>query len=114
MEHKPPNTPKKNKTEKSRVKNLTNDERRALLKNGKNIKEMFEPNENVVNITHHSNFRPNFSAERPAENRRAGLVTPPRKTMVPWAAPGKLPGEPPSLPKRFRKTRRASRKVRKN
>jgi len=66
-----------------------------MLRKGKNVKEMFEPNENVENITENEGFIPQATVEVPLAHIRAGLKTPNRPTRQPWGKPGFLPSNAP-------------------
>ena len=88
----------------SRINRMKNAE--SLRKTGRNVGEMFEPNENVevfdfAPIEEHM-ARTNY--ERPVANIRAGMVTPPRqiKNTSALGVSRKVPG----APLKKRKTRR--------
>ena len=88
----------------------------TLRKSGRNIAEMFEPNEHVEVF----DFAPieehiaRTKYERSAANIRAGMVTPPRQ--IKNASALGLPRKAPGAPVKKRKTRRhrATRRTRKN
>lgn len=100
-----PATPKKTMKHYSRVLAMGNKNRENAVREGMNVKYMFEPNENVEVITNNNAFRPNKqAAEVPKHILQSGLSTPPRSTRLPWGKPGNLPSNAP--PRRSRKTRR--------
>jgi hypothetical protein len=115
-----PGVPRKPHPTISRVQHLFNNNRmknaESLRKTGRNVAEMFEPNEHVEvfdfsPIEEHM-IRTNY--ERPNLNRRTGMVTPSRQIKN-TSALG-LPPKVPSAPVKKRKTRRhrANGRTRKN
>jgi len=93
----------------SRVLAMENKNREHALREGKNVKNMFEANENVEVITNNNAFRLNRQpAEVPKQILQSGLSTPPRSTRFPWGKPGNLPSTAP--PRRGRKTLKRNRK----
>jgi len=105
----PLNRPTKPRPSYSRVADLSNNERKKLIRNSTNVKNMFEPNEYVVSLPLNK-FTPNYTPEVSRKNKRPR--TPNRRTVEPWGKPGYLPGEPPKLERmkggRTRKSRRLS------
>ena len=106
----PPNRPRKPRPSYSRVADLSNNEKKKLIRNTTNVQYMFEPNEEVLPVNL-SEFSPNYTPEVPRKNRNRPR-TPNRRTVEPWGKPGYLPDEPPKLERmkggRTRKSRRLS------
>ena len=106
----PPAAPQKHRPTISRVQHLLNRGRmenaEALRKAGRNVAEMFEPNEHVEEF----DFSPveahmaRTNLERSAANVRAGMVTPPRQIQNTSALA--LRRRMPPTPVKKRKTRR--------
>jgi hypothetical protein len=115
-----PNAPKKNQRTISRVQNLYYNNRvnnaEKLQRYGRNVAEMFEPNEHVevVNFTPTEKHMIETNYEHSRESVRAGMSTPPRQ--IKFTGPLALYPKAPNAPVKKRKTRcrRAKRHTRKN
>ena len=73
---------------------MNNRSRKNLLRNSRNVANMFGNNENVEVV----NFNANYTPEAPKNIRRAGLVTPQRPTRNVFGAVGALPSNAPNAP----------------
>jgi hypothetical protein len=105
------NAPKKSKATYSRINRMNNKTRKNMVRNGRNVANMFNNNENVE-VVH---FNVNYSPEMPKQLVQAGLVTPQKPTRSVFGAVGSLPSNAPGAPVKLkRKLFRKSRKTRKH
>ena len=101
------NAPKKSQSTYSRVKRMNNKTKKNMLRNGRNVANMFNNDENVEVV----NFEANYSPEMPKQLVQAGVVTPQRPTRSVFGAVGSLPSNAPGAPMKPRKLfRKKSRK----
>lgn len=108
-----PAAPKKEIKTQSRILDMNRKNIKNLRRSGKNVAEMFEPNEYVEQITNFKINPTNF-IEHPIVAYREGMVTPikQKKQTNPFGAYGQLPSESNSRRKQNTRRRKSIRRRR--